>query len=489
MSSSAIRFTGLASNLDTDAIVKQMLQPYKNKVDTQKQQQTLLDWKKDAWKEMNTKLLSFYNKQIANLRFKGTFNKSSLTATTAGVVDITKSSGVTAGTHKIEVVSVASRAEVTGKITGTELSASTKLSTLDPALVGQKITISDASSTLTDYTITADTTLGDIENAFKNNLQDTTVNFDYANGAAFMSSKKTGDLQKISISGDNTLLTRLGFAAGTTVGKSAEINYNDVVTGLKSQDNIIEVNGMKFSIAATATVGSTTNVIVERDTDAIYKQIKSFVDEYNKLLVDINAKVEATAAKGYAPLTDEQKEALSDSEAEAWEKKIKDSLFRKDEALTSLKDTMRTALSDVYEGGTFTHLSALGIETGDWREGGALHILGDEDDPLYADQTDKLKAAIEADPDEVIEFINKIGDKLFESIGNSIKYTTDRSKNSFYNDKLLNKKIEDAEDKLEELQDKYDMMEELYYNKFTAMEKMMSQLNSQSSWITQSMSS
>jgi flagellar hook-associated protein 2 len=489
MSSSAIRFTGLASNLDTDSIVKQMLQPYKMKVDKQKQQQTLLDWKKDAWKEMNTKLLSFYNKQVANLRFKGTFSKSSLTATTSGVVDLTKSSGVTAGTHKIEVVSVASRAEVTGKITGTGLSTSTKLSDLDPALVGQKITVSDASSTLTDYTITADTTLGDIENTFKNNLQDTSVNFDYANGAIFMSSRKTGDLQKISISGDPTLLTRLGLTAGTTMGKSTEINYNDVVTGLKSQGNIVEVNGMKFSITATAAVGSATNIVVERDTDAIYKQVKSFIDEYNKLLVDINTKVEATAAKGYAPLTDEQKEALTDSEKEAWEKKIKDSLFRKDESLTSLKDTMRTVLSDVYEGGTYTHLSNLGIVTGDWREGGALHILGDSDDPLYADEPDKLKAAIQADPDKVIELINKIGDKLFESIGSSIKYTADRSKNSFYNDKLLDKKIEDADDRLEELQNKYDMMEELYYNKFTAMEKMMSQLNSQSSWIAQSMSS
>lgn len=489
MSSDTIRFTGLASNLDTDTIVKQMLQPYKMKVDKQKQQQTLLNWKKDAWKEMNTKLLSFHNKQVANLRFKGTFNKSSLTANTEGVIDIAKSSGTTAGTHEIHVTKVALRAEVTGKISGTGLSASTKLSTLDPALVGKKITIQDASSALTDFTITADTTLGNIETQIKNNLKDTNVNFDYTNGTIFMTSAKTGESQKIVITGDDLLLNQLGLKTPvkTIAAQSAEFDYNGI-TGLKSEDNLVEVNGMKFSIVATA-AGKTTSITVERDTDAIYKQVKSFIDDYNKLLVDIKTKVEATQAKGYAPLTDEQKATLPDSEEQAWEKKIKDSLFRKDEALISLKDTMRATLTDVYGGGSITNLAALGIETGEWREGGALHILGDPDDPLYADQTDKLKTAIEADPDGVIEFINKIGDKLFANIGKSISYTDDRSKNSFYNDKLLDKNITDANDQLESLQDKYDMMEEVYYNKFTAMEKMMSQLNSQSSWIAQSMSS
>jgi len=74
--------------------------------------------------------------------------------------------------------------------------------------------------------------------------------------------------------------------------------------------------------------------------------VKNFVTKYNEILDELNTKYNAKSSRGYDPLTDEQKEAMSDDEIEKWETKIKDSLLRRDSTLNSIISTMTKFLAD-----------------------------------------------------------------------------------------------------------------------------------------------
>ena len=126
-------------------------------------------------------------------------------------------------------------------------------------------------------------------------------------------------------------------------------------------------------------------------------------------------------------------------------------------------------------------LSDLGIVTGSYTEKGILHIQGDEDDSLYAIKENKLKTAIENDPDKVADFLNAIGDKLYETMQDKMKSTTLSSALTFYNDKQIDKQVKTYESKIADLEERMAAVESRYYAQFTAMEKMMQQMNSQSS--------
>ena len=78
----------------------------------------------------------------------------------------------------------------------------------------------------------------------------------------------------------------------------------------------------------------------------------------------MNKLYNADSAKGYEPLTDDEKDSMSDTEVEKWEAKVKDSLLRRDDSLESLISSMTTAMSKGYEvNGKTYYLTSFGIST------------------------------------------------------------------------------------------------------------------------------
>lgn len=515
-----IKFTGLASGMDTESIVKAMVMPYKNKVDNSKKQQTLLDWKKDAYKEVSNKLYNFYTKTAGTLRLESTFNKKTITASSDSAISIDKNnSTVPSGTHKIDVIDVAEAAMLqTQAIKQPDsnkdlvIDKNTKLTDLG-LKVGEKITIKNGDKT-EEIEITEDHTISKLQSEFKEKLPDFNVNFDENAKAFFISSKQTGKLaNEITLTGstENTL-SALGLAtSGTseakfTQGVDAKYTYNNVE--MTSASNKVSVNGLSFTIKDTTKVSGTVIISSIDDIDGMVDTIKSFVDEYNKLIEELNGLINAPSAKGYEPLTDEEKEAMSDKEIEQWEAKIKGGLLRNDPVLKDMLTSMRSAIGGTFPGNTFGSLSGIGITTGSYNENGKLYI--DEE---------KLKAALNKDPDAVVELLagSKDPQKNYETLNPGKKYedlpATEKksweSKNvgmfdrlydnlkgkfsaisnvktstSLYNDLLWNKKITNQATETDKWQERLEKMETMYYNKFTAMEKLMSTMNAQSSSLT-----
>ena len=251
---------------------------------------------------------------------------------------------------------------------------------------------------------------------------------------------------------------------------------------LTSSNTTLDVNGLSLNLVSAS--DREVKVTVSNDSTAVYDAIKDFVEQYNSALSEMNKYYYADSARGYDPLTDDQKEAMSDEEVEKWETKIKDSLLRRDSTLSGILETFRTSLTGITvkasDGKTYS-LANLGITTGkDYKEYGLLHIKGDEDDTDYADSENTLQSMINSDPDIVMEVMSGIASNLDNNINKKISTTTTmKSALSVYNDKEMTKQMTQYKKDIKSWETKLSDMEDRYYKQFSAMETALSKLQSQ----------
>ena len=306
---------------------------------------------------------------------------------------------------------------------------------------------------------------------------------------------------------DNTLLSEYYNADANRIsGTSAAMWVNGVrYTG---ESNIFSINGMTFTATGVTSTeqldqngdykltdpNSGVNVTVNTDAQGIYDKIKDFLSQYNKLINEMSALYNADAAKGYEPLTDEERDAMSDTEVEKWEAKIKDSLLRRDNTLSGIMNVMTNAMSkgvvigadENGNGGKTYYLSSFGIKTLGYlnavkNERNAYHIDGDADDISTSGNEDKLMKAITEDPDTVLEFMQGLASNLYKAVDSKMKATTLSSTYTVYNDKEMASEYSDYTSLITKWQERLEQQEEYYYNKFAAMETALAKLNSQTS--------
>ena len=210
--------------------------------------------------------------------------------------------------------------------------------------------------------------------------------------------------------------------------------------------------------------------------------VKDFITSYNDVLKELNDAYYAEHSRGYDPLTDQQKEAMSESEIEKWENRIKDSLLRRDGTVRSIIDGMRSTLSRrVSVDGKNYALVDFGIGAVDYTEKGLLHIDGDEDDILVSAKEDKLMKAIIEDPDAVMKVFNTLANDLYETMSDQMKSTPLSSALTFYNDKDMAKTLATYKEDLSNMERRLLNLENRYYRQFAAMESALATLNAQSS--------
>jgi flagellar hook-associated protein 2 len=242
--------------------------------------------------------------------------------------------------------------------------------------------------------------------------------------AAFVN--KVQDSQRIL--DQSSTLTNAG--AMKIDGCDSEIKLNGIT--YTSSLNTYSINGLSIT-AMQATGDGDTNAITvttATDTQAIYDKIKSFLTQYNSLINEMTSLYNADTAKGYEPLTDDEKSAMSDSEVEKWEEKIKSSLLRRDDSLESVMNLMTNAMSQpVTIDGKKYYLSSFGIKTLGFlnapeNQQNAYHIDGDEDDTATSGNEDKLMAMINSDPDTVVSFMQQLTSGLYDAVGEKMKSST-----------------------------------------------------------------
>ncbi|HWT26934.1 MAG TPA: flagellar filament capping protein FliD, partial [Mobilitalea sp.] len=303
MGTSPIRLSGLSSGMDTESMVNQMLQGEKLKQTNVHNKITTLQWTQDAWKNLNTKLYSFYTGSLSKMKMQGSFNAKKATSSDDSKVGITADVTAAKGTHTLQVNKLASSQFVTGAQVIGDVTSQTTLASLGFAIAGASINI-DAGNGVKTLNIDDKTTVGDLVNKLKE--AGLNASYDTTQKRFFISSKNSGlnnsftitttanggsDLSTLGLSD----LTKIGNTVSATNGNpeikivqpsDAEIVYNGAT--LTGSSNQFVVNGLTLTLKQTTAPGETLNLSVTNDTQAIYDSIKGFIKDYNALLNEMN---------------------------------------------------------------------------------------------------------------------------------------------------------------------------------------------------------
>lgn len=264
-------------------------------------------------------------------------------------------------------------------------------------------------------------------------------------------------------------------------GQNAQITLNGAE--FTSTDNTFDINGL--TITANQVTKESFTLTTQDDTDGIYDVIKNFLKEYNSIINEMDKLYNAKPAKGYEPLTEEEKDEMSDKEIEKWEEKIKDSILRRDDNINSVATSLKSIMAGGVEvDGKQMYLSDFGINTLSYmlapeNEKYAYHIDGDPDDSSTSGNVDKLKAMIASDPETVTKFFSGLTNKMYDEMKKmSSSINGYRSFNSFFYDKKLQSDYDKYTSKISKLEKQLTEYEDKWYNKFGAMETALAKLQS-----------
>ena len=284
------------------------------------------------------------------------------------------------------------------------------------------------------------------------------------------------------------LLTAMGLSGGadTTVteGLNAKLSVNGMDIIRSSND--LTVDGVKINLLETSDEEIKINLTT--DTTELKDKIKSFVEDYNTMIDLINGLLKEDKNSDYAPLTDDQKEEMSDDEIEKWETKAKSGLLRGDSILRGIASNMQTLMyTSAVSGGL--SLYDLGIESAGYAENGKLEIDEDKLEETLANDIAGVQELFTTADTGIATGLNNIIDNAAKTSGAQgyrgslvekagYDSTTSSTQNSIYDS------ITGVNEYIAKLQDQLETEESRYWSKFTALETALQQLNNQSSMIS-----
>ena len=508
------RLSGLMSGMDTESIISQLMEARQKKVDTVKKKQKTLDYKQNAWKDLNTKLKGLQTKYLSTMRFTSAYAKKTTKLSDSNAASVITGDKAVNGVQSLEIKQLAKTAYLTGgAVTDSEgnkgnYTALTSMKDLGIEDGGSfKITVGGQEQTME---FTADTTISDVLNKLKD--AGLNANFDEKNQRFFISAKSSGLSGDFSIeAGDANAakaLSSMGILSAEQKS-SAETQYGLTFTGnestkVKAQDAIIklndaeftnstnsfEINGLTITANRETAEGEKITVTTQDDTDGIYDMVKKFLKEYNSIINEMDKLYNAEDSK-LEPLTDDEKYALSDKEVEEWEDKLKSSVLRRDENLSTVSSGLREVMSSgITVGGKTMYLSDFGIEKLSYfnapdNEKNAYHIDGDPDDGDTSGNADKLKSMIASDSSTVISFFTKLSQDLYDKMSDMSKSVDGyRSYGSFFDDKKMKSDYTDYTSKIADMEQKLNDYEDSWYKKFSKMETAMAKMQSNANAVT-----
>ncbi len=319
-----------------------------------------------------------------------------------------------------------------------------------------------------------------------------TISYSSVSDKFSMTANSQGSGENIQISDtEGNLMTALGLTAESGAvgeyGKNAILFYNG--TKITRSSNRFQIDGIDFELKNTTAVGADpVTVTMEADADALIEPIKQFVQDYNTMIDRINSMVKEKVYSDYAPLTDEQREEMTEAQIASWEEKAKSGLLRGDRALSGIANKLYSAMIlPIAEAGI--SLNEMGITSAGYTENGKLKI----------DET-KLKKALLEKPMEIRDLFSSergIASKINTVITDAVKSagpkgtrgtlieiagidltTSDTENNITDTITLANKAIDTLNTRLTK-------EESRLWKQFTTMETVLQQLNSQSSIISQ----
>ncbi|MDR6123773.1 flagellar hook-associated protein 2 [Bacillus sp. SLBN-46] len=515
--SNTLRVSGLASGMNTDEIVANLVKVQSARLNKMQQSKTLATWKTDAYRDVNKKVNDFYN-SMKDLRLESTFNKKTSSSSDESIVSATVSGIPSLSSYEITNVQQAQppKAATVKFFQTSSLDTSKKL--IDLGVTGSSIKIND-------QTVDFDPTKDTLSSLLNKISSDTTINMNVSYSASEKSftftNKTAGSGQDVKLAQGSTsnLLSILGIPGGSISGGSYNTSSTmSVVTGsnavqakmtingldFRSDTNTVTFDGMTFEIKSNMAADESLSVNTKSDTDAVFTSIKTFVDKYNELISDLNGKLTEKKYRDYPPLLDDQKKDMKDTDIKLWDEKAKSGLLAGDSTiqsfLTEMRNSLMSVVGDPSASPDFKTLKSIGINfSSSYKDNGKL-VLDEEklkgvlktnlEDVKKLFTTKDRNAAIskttanDKDLHDISGFGWRIYDRLNEtitqlgSIAGSLTSTVDTKS-------FMAKQTKSLDTNIYNEQDKVNAYEQRLWKQFGAMEKAMQQLNSQGSWLSQ----
>ena len=353
--------------------------------------------------------------------------------------------------------------------------------------------------------ITADTTVSELLTAINNN-KDAGVTAIYLGSANkfVLSSNEKGDHREISLGADPNKkddAANLIFGGKSQDGTDGEMSilYNGVQTTITSSSNTFSIDGLDIRATNTFNTGSATaeggvSFTASADTEKVTETVKKFIEAYNAMIDEVRTQVTTKPDSNYKPLTDDQKNEMNETSIKNWEDKAKEGILYNSSALKDLDNATQGIFSSMMMNGvSYADLEKIGISFSDDYTAGGKIVFDEE----------KFKTAMDSDPEKVSDLftgthgiVNTIDSTLstyatryasrngnsygvlIEEAG-SEKLSLTLTNNSIY------KELKDMQETITNLQSQLSTEQDRYISQFTQMERLINQMNSQSSYLSQ----
>ena len=298
---------------------------------------------------------------------------------------------------------------------------------------------------------------------------------------------KTDGNSDIAISGDvadKFFGGNLTVKAPTKAQLTVQYGDGNNIT-LESSNNTFNIDGLTVNVNETFAAGDPVRLSAKTDTDKVFNAIKDMVKDYNDIVELVNTEYSTKRDRNFPPLTDEQKEEMSESEIKSWEEKAKKGMLFGNTDMASLSRDLRTSFFS--NGDAMEKLKNIGVtSSSNWQDNGKI-VLDEE----------KLRKAIEEDPlnikeqfsDGVMTRLKTITDKYAKTEGATKGILIEKAGNtaaplSITKNTLLTQ-MKAIDKVIESLNTRFSAEQSRYYRQFSNLETVISRLNTQSGWLAQ----
>jgi flagellar hook-associated protein 2 len=503
-----MRIGGLASGMDIDQLVNDLMKAERIPLDKLYQKKQIYEWQRDAYRDINKKLADFDKYLFDNFLLSSKFYKKTVTSSNSDVVTASANGSSYNGSMSIDSVTQLAKSASGASATAISGSLSSTLNdlgmTVDPVTGKVELSLdvyneneSDKFATHT-FSFDPNTTLDQVIKQINNSNAGVTMFFDEQSKKISIATKNTGGdttpgVAEIRENGTG-FFAKLGFTSNNLAdgGQNALFKLNGL--DMARSSNTFTVNGITFTLKGETS--TPVSITISTDVDGMIEKIEEFVNKYNELIGSLNDKIREKRYREYPPLTKEQKEEMDEKEIELWEEKAKSGLLRGDSIISNGLSQMRRDLYSKVDGiGTnvIDTLFEFGITTtNEISNGGKLVI-----------DKDKLREVLESDPDKVVKTLTQSGQVTKDANGQVISDTRgivqrlrDTIKGIITNiEKKAGKptftenqysiglQLRDVENRISDFQRRLQDIETRYWRQFTAMEKAVSRANQQSAFL------
>ncbi|CEQ04456.1 flagellar cap protein [[Clostridium] sordellii] len=486
-----VRIPGLATGMDTDSMVKQMLSGEQNKVDKAKQKQQSIKWQQEIYRSVIKDVKGFQEKYFSvtskdSIITSKAWNSTKVSSSNERVMTATGSAGASDIDYSFDVKHLAKPASISSTKSG--ITKDSKLSTLGLVSDGKfSIKYGDGDKEISkEISIKPDDTVDSLL-AKINESTDGEVKASYSEMTKkfTIETNKTGKNAKLSIvdsTGNPSNALDFLLPKNSEQGKNSEIevktkdgSFSDKI---EQESNSFTIDGINYSVHAEGSV----DISSSQDVEPVVENMKKFVEDYNKIMDKVYGLVTEKKNKDYQPLTDAQKEDMSEEEIEKWEKKAKVGLLRDDSEMRSFMNHMQDAIF----GENTEFLNKCGLTSNeDYNKRGQLAV-----------NEDKFRKALQNEGDRVYKAFAGSNNGMLDKMKNSMRDYVGSSSSVFARKAGLEKtssvvknyyseQLKRQEDMIKSLQRKMDKRETQLYKQFGQLESSMNKLNSQMNYFAQ----